>query len=131
MSNLIFHGDSLMGLLKKAKSIIFDNTGTGLTATNAQDAITEINAHLSDKQKTIKLVRSALIEITIPASGFVDLTGYKPTILDGKTLLFTIIYNWSTSTKKVAFNVTANGQFLMGTGGDTITGLVLQYFYID
>lgn len=42
MSYLIYRGSPLGGLIQKAESVTFDNTGTGLSATNVQDAIEEI-----------------------------------------------------------------------------------------
>ena len=47
MSSLIYKGTNLKGLLKKAKNMLFDNTESGLTATNVQDAIDEVNSNLA------------------------------------------------------------------------------------
>jgi len=52
-TNIVWDANSKWDILissTNAADINFDNTGTGMTATNVQNAITEINTSLSDKQ---------------------------------------------------------------------------------
>jgi hypothetical protein len=57
-----------------AAEISFDNTGTGMTATDVQDAVTELKSNLTDKQnKTWTLLASARGSTTAT----VDLTPYN------------------------------------------------------
>lgn len=43
---MLWHGKNFRGFLNKAKEVIFDNTGTTLQSTNAEDAIKEVNSNL-------------------------------------------------------------------------------------
>lgn len=44
---MLWHGKNFRGIINKAKQMIFDNTGTDLISTNAEDAIKEVNSNLS------------------------------------------------------------------------------------
>ena len=44
---MLWHGKNFRGIINKAKQMIFDNTGTDLISTNAEDAIKEVNSKLS------------------------------------------------------------------------------------
>lgn len=43
----MYKDKQILGCISDAKYAAYDNTGTGLSATNAQDAITELNGKLS------------------------------------------------------------------------------------
>lgn len=44
---MLWHGKNFRGIINKAKQMIFDNTGTDLISTNAEDAIKEVNSNLA------------------------------------------------------------------------------------
>ena len=46
MSKIMYKDKQILGCISDAKYAAYDNTGTGLSATNAQDAITELNGKL-------------------------------------------------------------------------------------
>lgn len=48
MSKIMYKDKQILGCISDAKYAAYDNTGTGLSATNAQDAITELNGKLSN-----------------------------------------------------------------------------------
>lgn len=54
MSKIMYKDKQILGCISDSKYAAYDNTGTGLSATNAQDAITELNGKLQMKieQKT-------------------------------------------------------------------------------
>ena len=47
MSKIMYKDKQILGCISDAKYAAYDNTGTGLSATNAQDAITELNGKLN------------------------------------------------------------------------------------
>lgn len=47
MSKIMYKDKQILGCISDAKYAAYDNTGTGLSATNAQDAITELNGNLN------------------------------------------------------------------------------------
>ena len=49
MSKIMYKDKQILGCISDAKYAAYDNTGTGLSATNAQDAITELNGKLQWK----------------------------------------------------------------------------------
>ena len=46
MSKIMYKDKQILGCISDSKYAAYDNTGTGLSATNAQDAITELNGKL-------------------------------------------------------------------------------------
>lgn len=46
MSKIMYKDKQILGCISDSKYVAYDNTGTGLSATNAQDAITELNGKL-------------------------------------------------------------------------------------
>ena len=50
MSKIMYKDKQILGCISDAKYAAYDNTGTGLSATNAQDAITELNGKLEWKR---------------------------------------------------------------------------------
>lgn len=55
----MYKDKQILGCISDAKYAAYDNTGTGLSATNAQDAITELNGKL---EKTVVISDSIDIE---------------------------------------------------------------------
>ena len=53
MSKIMYKDKQILGCISDAKYAAYDNTGTGLSATNAQDAITELNGKLSTATEAI------------------------------------------------------------------------------
>lgn len=49
MSKIMYKDKQILGCISDSKYAAYDNTGTGLSATNAQDAITELNGKLTNK----------------------------------------------------------------------------------
>ena len=47
MSKIMYKDKQILGCISDSKYAFYDNTGTGLSATNAQDAITELNGKLT------------------------------------------------------------------------------------
>ena len=46
MSKIMYKDKQILGCISDSKYVAYDNTDTGLSATNAQDAITELNGKL-------------------------------------------------------------------------------------
>lgn len=51
----MYKDKQILGCISDAKYAAYDNTGTGLSATNAQDAITELNGKLSNLENDFDL----------------------------------------------------------------------------
>lgn len=54
MSKIMYKDKQILGCISDSKYAAYDNTGTGLSATNAQDAITELNGKLQNICITIR-----------------------------------------------------------------------------
>lgn len=52
---MLWHGKNFRGFINKAKEMIFDNTGTDLVSTNAEDAIKEVNSNLEHETISIPI----------------------------------------------------------------------------
>lgn len=63
----MYKDKQILGCISDAKYAAYDNTGTGLSATNAQDAITELNGKLANKIDSNRFIMSNTGSI----SGFV------------------------------------------------------------
>lgn len=48
MSKIMYKDKQILGCISDSKYVSYDNTDTGLSATNAQDAITELNGKLGN-----------------------------------------------------------------------------------
>ena len=55
MSKIMYKDKQILGCISDAKYAAYDNTGTGLSATNAQDAITELNGKLAVQDASARL----------------------------------------------------------------------------
>lgn len=74
MSKIMYKDKQILGCISDAKYAAYDNTGTGLSTTNVQDAITELNGKLNYKHLSIK---DGTAGITIPGDwieAYVDIT---------------------------------------------------------
>ena len=67
MSKIMYKDKQILGCISDAKYAAYDNTGTGLSATNVQSAITELNGKLDNKIDSNRFVMSSNGSI----SGFV------------------------------------------------------------
>lgn len=91
---MLWHGKNFRGIINKAKEMIFDNTGTDLISTNAEDAIKEVNSNLS------KHTLGTIVNITsynpsnpyiCPSDGYIRVTsggvgGEQFAMMDGLAL---------------------------------------------
>ena len=70
--------------------------------------------------------------LTLNAGGWLDIRKAKPTTPTGYTLLFAIVKDWKAgeSTPKVAFMVTHDGSYIIGTANQVIAELGIMYYYI-
>ena len=80
-----------------------------------------------DEGKPISYKDVSLGNVTIGASGYLDITSYRPTPESGKTLLFIMVNDFGNSGGAIV--ATTNGQYLMGTPNTNVTYLTLRYFY--
>lgn len=75
---MLWHGKNFRGILQYAKQMIFDNTGTDLISTNAEDAIKEVNS------KLVKVVNG---------TSFSDLITAINNLTDSQYLLSAVVIN--------------------------------------
>ena len=68
--------------------------------------------------------------VTILPDGYLSLNNYRPATPTGYRFMFAMINSYTSETAHAAFTITDEGTWLIGTGGDTITGLKIDYFYI-
>lgn len=75
MSKIMYKDKQILGCISDSKYAAYDNTGTGLSATNAQDAITELNGKLGDKTLGVITDISSFIgsNYIIPSDGYIRL----------------------------------------------------------
>ena len=70
---MLWHGKNFRGIINKAKQMIFDNTGTDLISTNAEDAIKEVNSNLTGKISGIGTPTTVSLPYTATADGFLQI----------------------------------------------------------
>lgn len=87
----------------------------------------EINSKLQDYIKVIEITISS---ITVALSGYVSVGSYKPQTPTGYSLLLCSGYDYGQNSSKAAWTVNGNGNYISGTGGAVITGVILRYIYI-
>jgi len=127
---------------------IADNTSaigtlSSLT-TSAKDnlaaAVNEVDAHADTNASAISQLNSKLANligfkivdignVTITSGGYLSLENYRPSFPTGYSFMFAMINTYGSSSTKTAFSLTDNGTWLIGTAGDTITGLKVSYYY--
>ena len=81
MSKIMYKDKQILGCISDSKYASYDNTGTGLSATNAQDAITELNGKLIVPDYAhAKLLDNTLqthsFDFTAPQNGILLSGGY-------------------------------------------------------
>ena len=113
---------------------IIGSTSMGTTATTITGAIAEHEADLTELNgKLSTIIGYKTVEIgtvTILSGGYLSLNSYRPAAPTGYSFMFAMINGYTSTTAKTAFTVTDDGTWLIGTGGDTITGLKVDYYYI-
>ena len=87
---------------KDAGDIAYDNTGSGLTATNVQDAIDEV-AQGGGGGTALKYVDETLTSVSIDSNCYTSVT--PTTVPAGATILFATIAGWSTASSYSAAGV--------------------------
>ena len=103
----MYKDKQILGCISDAKYAAYDNTGTGLSATNAQDAITELNGKLEQSNivETVNLSSyTQSNKYTLPSDGYIQARANSniPTIMvaiEGKNSDSPIFYlsaDWQT-----------------------------------
>lgn len=75
MSKIMYKDKQILGCISDAKYAAYDNTGTGLSATNAQDAITELNGKLDKNNLGMPIDLSSYTQsnkYTLPSDGYIQ-----------------------------------------------------------
>lgn len=81
-------------------------------------------------QPLIKVKKVTIPEaVTLNSNGYLDMSSYRPSGMNH--FLFALIQTWSTNNPKVAFNLTSNGMYLVGSANMWISGLEIVYYYTD
>lgn len=65
-------------------------------------------------------------DVQLNSHGYLDIRSYRPT---DKNVILTGIKTFGASSHAQCFNVTTDGSYIIGVGSDSISGLVLRYFY--
>ena len=124
---------TVTGAIKEHSNKI-GNTSMGTTAQTLTGAIAEHESDitaLNGKLSTIIGYKTVEIgTVTILPGGYLSLNSYRPAAPTGYSFMFAMINGYTSTTAKTAFTVTDDGTWLIGTGGDTITGLKVDYYYI-
>lgn len=124
---------TVTGAIKEHSNKI-GNTALPTTAQTLTGAIAEHEADLTALNGNLaNLVGYKTVEVgtvTILSGGYLNLSGYRPATPTGYRFMFAMINSYTSETAHAAFTVTDEGTWLIGTGGDTITGLKVDYFFI-
>lgn len=75
----MYKDKQILGCISDAKYAAYDNTGTGLSATNAQDAITELNGKLETKEEFVNegtIVSKTGNHVTLNGSQYIQSVTY-------------------------------------------------------
>ena len=80
-------------------------------------------------QSPIKYIEKTLTNLKIGAAGYVGIGNEFPSGMNH--FLFCMMWNYGSSSGKDALGVNANGQYVYGAGGATITTINLRYYYTD
>ena len=65
-------------------------------------------------------------DVQLNGYGYLDIRDHMPT---NKTVVLAGIKTFGASTKASGFNITADGSYIMGAGGDLISDVVIRYYY--
>ena len=114
MSKIMYKDKQILGCISDSKYVAYDNTGTGLSATNAQDAITELNGKFVTEK--VKLGSDVILNknssFTIEFN--VTKTGYIPIA----------VCSWALYNRD-------NAQYIHVNGIEVETGINTGYIYIQ
>ena len=95
-------------------------------STDLQTQVNTLNNNLNN------LITSRTVEfgdIVICGSGYLNINSYKPSI-SGYKFIFAFIKGFGTVSSKTAISITSDGNFMVGTAGDTVTNLKVEYFFL-
>lgn len=93
------------------------------------DIVWQEVARKSDLTQIIVKKSVRIGDVTIENGGYLDIKAYKPSI-SNYTFFYATIGTWVNSDKLVGFTINGRGEFLIGTAGQTIFGLVIDYYFI-
>ena len=68
-------------------------------------------------------------DVTLTSQGFQNINSQKPSDIATR-IKMVAIYSWTTASPVACFNVTASGNYVFGPANQTITNLVLRYYYL-
>jgi len=80
-------------------------------------------------ERPIKYKDVTISSVTIDTNGYANIYQYFPSGMN--RFLIAGIVTWGSESKHVSFSITMDAHYLLGTGGDVITGLKIRYFYTD
>lgn len=80
-------------------------------------------------QVELKYKTVTINNVTINTQGWVSIESSFPTGMNN--FKFAECRTFGSSTKKVAFGVTGDGRYVLGTAGDVITYITVRYWYTD
>ena len=100
----------------------------GSWATNqscfTQDTLTKVANGLTIKTKDVTIP-----SITLYASGYADINSYKPSGMNH--LLFAGIISWNNASPVGGFACSISGLYIVGSANQTITNVIIRYYYTD
>lgn len=79
MSKIMYKDKQILGCISDAKYAAYDNTGTGLSATNAQDAISELIGKLETKEEFVNegtIISKTGNHVTLNGSQYIQSVTY-------------------------------------------------------
>lgn len=85
-------------------------------------AIANVNSNLLIKGYIDKNIG----DVQLNSYGYLDMIDHMPT---NKTVVLAGIKTFGVSANARCFNITADGRYIIGAGGDSISNLVIRYYY--
>ena len=104
MSKIMYKDKQILGCISDAKYAAYDNTGTGLSATNAQDAITELNGKLES-------LPGRLIKLGSAASNGEGSGTFTTNVTINNSAVYFVIIRQSGDNNSLAVTPIINGYF--------------------
>lgn len=120
----------IFNLIKRAKELFFDNSKSGLKATDVQGAIDEVNNKLINVNSNLGTYKDIrLTSIKTNQYGYTDDISslIKEQISDLKEIINTSILNWDSTYPPHL--MTADGKYLAGASNTTYSVLHIRVFY--
>ena len=65
----------------------------------------------------------------MPSTGYMLVSSYKPSGMNN--FLFAVMWNYGNTSSNDALGINANGEYVFGTGGATISRMDIRYYYTD